>query len=273
MESKCFIKERLMSANVLFIDENTIKTRTGISNAIDGGKQLRPMIKVAQDLFVLPALGSTLYKRLQAGIRDNDLNANETILLNNYITDCLVWSTISYLPISMGYQFYAKGALQKTSEDSSTPGKNELDYVGSYYQDIAESYKQALINYLKANYTLYAEYASPGCGWDVVQPVSMGYECPIYLGGEESCCAPTSSNTFSHPGQSFYRATGGETSFSPSPSIDGRTVILAVRSGVTRELVSTATADTNQLQRVGNVITLPTGDIAVAGERFEFIYI
>jgi len=262
-----------MSANVLFIDENTIKSRTGISNAIDGGKQLRPMIKVAQDLFVLPALGSTLYKRLQNGIRDNDLNANETILLNNYITDCLVWSTISYLPISMGYQFYAKGALQKTADDSNAPGKNELDYVGSYYQDIAENYKQALINYLKANYTLFQEYASPGCGWDIVKPVNMGYECPIYLGDEEKYCPPASSNTFSHPGASVYKATGGETTFSPSPSIEGRNVILAVRAGVSRELVSTVTADTMQLQRVGNIITLPTGDAATADERFEFIYI
>jgi hypothetical protein len=261
-----------MSANVLFIDEATIKSRTGISTAIDGGKQLKPMIKVAQDLVVLPALGSTLYKRLQAGIVANNLNSNEVDLINNYVTDCLIWATISYLPITMGYQFYAKGALQKTGDDSNTPSKNELDYIGSYYKDIAESYKQALINYLQANEGLFPEYDSPGCGVDVVQPTTMGYECPIYLGDDDGCnCSPVVTNTYSHGGVSYYTAIGGETSFSPTPSIEGKSLTIVTRSGWARRVVTTTNIDTMKLQIVGNVVTLP--DVASEGEDFIFVYL
>ena len=75
-----------MSKNILFITEQLFKERTGASNAIDG-KQLFPMIKVAQDIYIQPTLGSTLYNRLQTGIDDNDLNNDEKTLIDNYITD------------------------------------------------------------------------------------------------------------------------------------------------------------------------------------------
>jgi hypothetical protein len=258
--------------NVLFIDESTIKLRTGISVAIDGGKQLRPMIKVAQDIFLMPALGSTLYKRLQQGKKDNNLNSSEVNLIDNYITDCLIWATISYLPVSMGYQFYSKGALQKTSEESNAPSKQELDYIGTYYQDIAESYKQTLINYLRQNYTLFAEYSSPGTGWDVVEPITLGYECPIFLEGDKECksTSPAPVVSLQRIGKSVYTAIGGEASFNPVPSLEGKVILIATRAGWVREVVETVNTDTMKLQIVANTVTLP--DIASPGERFEFVY-
>lgn len=274
MEGKHFIKKEIMSANILFIDEATFKTRTGVSNAIDGGKQLRPMIKVAQDMFVQPALGSTLYQRLQTAVANSTLNTYERALIDDYITDCLIWATVSYLPVTMGYQFFSKGALQKTSEESNTPGKNELDYIGTYYQNLAEFYKQRIINYLRANSSLFAEYKSPGCGWDVIQPVALGYECPIYLDDTLPCVGSNVSvpGDYAHPMVSVYTAVGGESSFTLTPSILNKTVLLATRSGWTRRLVDAATTDTMSLQRNGNTITLPTGDVAQPGERFEFLY-
>jgi len=65
-----------MSKNILFITEQTFKDRTGASNNIDG-KQLFPMIKVAGDIYIQPALGSALYKRLQSGVDANNLSINE----------------------------------------------------------------------------------------------------------------------------------------------------------------------------------------------------
>ena len=53
-----------MSLNILFINEELIKSRTAISTGIDG-KQILPVIKLAQDKFLLPALGNSLFRRLQ----------------------------------------------------------------------------------------------------------------------------------------------------------------------------------------------------------------
>ncbi len=75
-----------MSLNINFINEEFIKSRTAVSVGIDG-KQLKPVIKLAQDKYILPALGSNLYNRLQAGVENDDLNLKEIDLMNNYIAD------------------------------------------------------------------------------------------------------------------------------------------------------------------------------------------
>jgi hypothetical protein len=262
-----------MSINTDFITVQTLQDRTGISNAIDPAK-VTPMIKLTQDIFLRPALGSALYSRLQAGVLASNLTTAETTLLNNYVTDCLVWGTMANLPMALGYQFFAKGPLQKTSENSNAPVKNELDSITQYYQNFAEFYKQELINYLKTNYTSFSQYANPGCGWDVVKPVSTGYDCPIYLEDHNACGIGTISSTVSgqvYPSVAEYVATGGESSFTLS-AISGKIILLAFRAGIGRGVVSTVNTDTNYLQVVGSTVTLPTGDIAIAGEVFKFLY-
>ena len=79
-----------MSLNTLFISVQSIKDRTGLHANVDE-KLVLPEIKTAQDMYIMPALGSTLYNRLQAGINGSNLNANEQSLLNNYVTDCLIF--------------------------------------------------------------------------------------------------------------------------------------------------------------------------------------
>ena len=91
-----------MSKNIIFITENLFKQRTGASNAIDA-KQLFPMIKVAQDIHIQPILGSSLYKRLQTGIDDDDLTNVEKTLIDDYITDALIWFTMSMLQIGRAH--------------------------------------------------------------------------------------------------------------------------------------------------------------------------
>ena len=145
-----------MSKNILFITEQLFKERTGASNAIDG-KQLFPMIKVAQDIYIQPTLGSTLYLRLQEGIDADDLNNDEKSLLNNYITDALIWYTMSMLPMTMGYQLFSKGFLQKTSEESNTPALKDLELLEQKYKSMAEFYNTRLISYLQENYNLFYE--------------------------------------------------------------------------------------------------------------------
>lgn len=259
--------------NQLFISTETFKLRSGATSFVQDD-QIRPLIKVAQDVFVMEALGSTLYKRLLTGIKDDSLNSNEKYLIDNYVCDCMVWATMSYLAIPMGFQLFSKGFLQKHADNSVVPIKKDLDYVETYYKQIAENYKQRMIDYLKANYTKFQEYADPGCGWDVVNPVSGGYECPIYIGDEKNCVTKTESvKEYSHPVKSTYKATGGETSFVPYPSIEGKTILMASRANRLAEVVTEETTDTNELQADGQTIYLPSGDQAMPNEVFNFLII
>lgn len=261
-----------MSKNILFITETLFKERTGASKMIDS-KQLFPMIKVAQDMYIHPALGSRLYNRLQTGIENDDLNNDEVTLLDNYITDTLVWYTMSMLPMSMGYQLFSKGFLQKTSEESTPLAQKELELIEQKYLSMAEWYKTRLIRYLQENYLLYYEYLNNFLSIDTIFPEHKAYTCPIYLGEYDvrnpnyvnSTAATQTLNIFN------YTATYGQTTFTINELIS-RQVLVASRGGLNKLITTTPTNNTGYLQIVNGVVTLPTGDITMDGELFTFLY-
>jgi hypothetical protein len=268
-----------MSANILFINETLLKSRTAISDSIDG-KQLKPQIKLAQDMYVQPALGSTLYLRLQAGVEADNLSATESSLIDNYITDMLIWYTMSLLPMSLGYQFFSKGVLQKTAEESNTPSRAELESISTQYKMQAEFYKQRMIDYLRQNYTLFSEYYLTGVGLDTIFPETRAYTCPIWLGGVNvpSDSRGNGMNISSGAANTIWVTPAiGASSFSIT-GLPGNAVILIVtRSGQVKGVTNAATTNTLYLQINGSVCTLPTGDTVQddgfgSGEPFSFIY-
>lgn len=264
-----------MSNNILFISPSLLKSRTAISSSIDDDI-LKAQIKLAQDIYIQPALGSTLYLRLQTGIDDSGLTPNEKVLINTYITDSLIWYTMSLLPFALGYQVFAKGVLQKTSEESNAPARADLELISSQHKQSAEFYKTRLINYLRQNYTLYAQYMEPGEGLDVIFPEKKAYSCPIYLGPstkEDDCSVPfLSSGTTPAPSytKEVIPSTGVST-FDVS-ELANATVIKVFRAGLSKGIVREATANTQYIQVNGATVTLPTGDITGDGELFIFEY-
>jgi len=170
-----------MSLNILFINESLVKSRTAISDAIDG-KQIKPTIKLAQDKYIMPALGSTLYNRLQAGIEAGNLNNDEKTLMDDYITDTLLWFTIGEMVVMTSYQFFSKGVMQKTAEESISPSKGNIELIQRQYMSNGEFYKQRLIDYLRENSELFPEYLNIDSGLDVIAPQLQSYTSPIFLG-------------------------------------------------------------------------------------------
>ena len=263
-----------MSANTIFVSPALVKTRTGISTQIDD-KQILPQIKLAQDMYIQPALGSTLYKRLQTGIEAANLTADEQTLLDDYITDCLVWYTVSLLPVALGYQFFSKGVLQKTAEESNTPGRADLELLSSGYKQTAEFYKTRLIQYLRENYALYSEYINTGSGLDVIFPETRAYTSPIYLGPkyehDAGLRAFNSNSASSAPQTVEVTPSPGQTSFIVSV-LANKTVIAASRGGLIKGITNAATTHTAYLQINGTTVTLPTGDTTNGSELFTFTY-
>ena len=51
-----------------------------------------------------------------------------------------------------------------------------------------------------------------------------------------------------------------------------RTVLVAMRSGLGKLITTFPTSNTQYLQIVNGTVTLPTGDVASAGEVFSFVY-
>lgn len=174
--------------DTLFITPENIYERTSIHSNIDS-KMIVPVIKVCQDMYILPLLGTGLYERLQDGVEDSDLTADETELLRSYIRDCLIYYVVSELPDTLSYQFWNKGVLRKTNEGSETASQSELIDIKNKYKNWAEFYGQRLVKYLieSSNNNKFSQYINPGNGTDVIHPKRQAYETGIYLGGWNDC--------------------------------------------------------------------------------------
>jgi len=175
--------------NVCFINVNTIKERSALHSNVDD-KLILPELLSAQDMYILPALGTALYNRLQSGIENNNLNADEVDLLDNFITNPLVYYTLSELPVGLSYQFYNKGLVRKNSENTETPQMQDLIDVASRYRTRAEFYTQRLIKHLKqvsSTSDKFQEYVNYGTGVDIIKPERDAYQASIWLGYDCDC--------------------------------------------------------------------------------------
>lgn len=179
--------------NICFINVNTIKERSALHTNVDD-KLILPEILTAQDMYLLPALGTALYNRLQTGIESANLTADEIDLLDNFITNPLVYFTLSELPVGLSYQFYNKGLVRKTSDNTEQPNMQDLIDVASRYRTRAEFYTQRLIKHLKqvsSTTNKFQEYVNYGSGVDIVKPERDAYQASIWLGDNYDCSPMT----------------------------------------------------------------------------------
>lgn len=175
-----------MSLNILMIDVPTLKARTGIHDNIDE-KLIYPEIKAAQDLYILPIVGTALYNRILNDINLGTLAGDYKNLVDNYLIDALCNWVLSELPIGITYQFWNKGVAVKTSDNTNQPTMGELFDIANKYKNRAEAYGKKAIMFLKQSVgvnNMYPEYLNPGIGVDVIRPDRVGFSSPIFLGDD-----------------------------------------------------------------------------------------
>lgn len=175
-----------MSLNVLIMSVDLFKQRTSIHSNIDA-KLLYPEIKAAEDMYIHPILGTALYDKIinDINVSGTPIGADYLTLVNRYVLDVLQNYVLSALPVALPFQFWNKGIIRKTGEDTELPSMAELVDISNFYKQRAEFYANRLMKYLKqtATTTVLPEYLQPGNGIDTIAPESNTFTIPIYLGG------------------------------------------------------------------------------------------
>lgn len=178
-----------MSENILLISDTMIKERTAIHGNIDP-KLIYPDIKVAQDMYIMPILGTGLYNKLQAIISDGTIssdpvNVNYKFLIDKYLVDALMYYTLAELPTTISYQFWNKGVVRKQGENTELPTMSELIDLSNKYKNRAEFYAQRLRLWIVQNAPAwFPEYLNPGSTIDTITPEQRAFTMPVYLGDE-----------------------------------------------------------------------------------------
>lgn len=179
-----------MSRDVLLVSDTMIKDRTAIHGNIDP-KLIYPDIKVAQDMYILPILGTALYEKLQTLIADGTITSDATKvnyknLIDKYLCDALMYFTLSELPTTISYQFWNKGVIRKQGESTELPSMSDLIDLSNKYKNRAEFYAERLRLYVIQNASsMFPEYLNPGATIDTITPEQRSFTMPVYLGDDD----------------------------------------------------------------------------------------
>lgn len=140
-----------------FITATQFKNNTSVEQNADD-KQINIAIFKAQEINILPILGSNFYNHLMSQIEAETLTSDEEELINGYISFCIYeWAAYHYAHSTYS-KLTNKGVTSDIAPYVATAERQQFTTKVNKLQNDAEFYCKRLINYLSLNRALFPEY-------------------------------------------------------------------------------------------------------------------
>ena len=146
--------------HTLYISSSRLKTDSALGGSVDDDL-IMPYILLAQDMNILPVLGTELDNDLKAHIQAGTLgdNLNNKTLVETYIQPALVQFSFTELIPYLRLRFSNNSVVvMGATEQSSSATYDDLRPVMDTATNAAEFYRQRLIDYLTNNSALFPKY-------------------------------------------------------------------------------------------------------------------
>lgn len=177
--------------NVQFVTETWLKTNTPIQDNVEY-KNLRPSVRLVQDLELQPILGTRLYRKLQTEVKtyrdseQGDGTFNYTIpedykyLLDNFIVHIIAHGFMATATTDILFK-YTNIAVNTNSGDNIEPiSLKQIQYLQEQHKGRMQFYSKRMIDFLCFNTDKYPEYLE-GIE-DEMRPSRKAYSGNIYTG-------------------------------------------------------------------------------------------
>jgi hypothetical protein len=165
--------------HTLFISATRLKKDTALGGSVDDNL-IMPYILLAQDMNILPVLGTDLYEALKTKINAGSLTGDYKTLMETYIQPALVQFSFSQLAPYLRLRFVNNAVVvMGATEQSSSATYDDIKPLMDTATDAAEFYRQRMIDYLRNNSSLFPEYTS-NTGSDL-DPTTRNYYSGINL--------------------------------------------------------------------------------------------
>jgi len=165
--------------HTLFISATRLKKDTALGGSVDDNL-IMPYILLAQDMNILPVLGTDLYEALKTKINAGSLTGDYKTLMETYIQPALVQFSFSQLAPYLRLRFVNNAVVvMGATEQSSSATYDDIKPLMDTATDAAEFYRQRLIDYLRNNSSSFTEYTS-NTGADL-DPTTRNYYAGINL--------------------------------------------------------------------------------------------
>jgi len=176
-----------MNNKTLMISTDYLRDNTSITGNVDGNL-LTPHIIVAQNIHIEGILGTALFNEVIGHINAGTIAGNIKVLLDDYIQPTLCqWAFYEAFPF-INYSISNTGVNTKAGENDTDTALEEIQFLRGSIKDTAEYMSQRVINYLRANVSLYNSYTNPGSGLDTIRPNSSVYFSGIAFDGNDDDC-------------------------------------------------------------------------------------
>jgi hypothetical protein len=145
-------------AEVIFISDVYIKKYTQVNDSVDPNF-FYPSIYLAQDKYVQPYLGTSLFNRLKSDVESNTLAGDYKTLMDDYILKVVLWWCMVDAYPYLTYKIDNGSLVQRVSEDTQPASDAVMKAMMDRARQNAEYYTGLLIDYLCAKSNLFPEYS------------------------------------------------------------------------------------------------------------------
>ena len=165
--------------HTLYISATRLKKDTAIGGSVDDNI-IMPYILLAQDMNILPVIGTDLDNKLKSDIQGGTLTGAYQTLVEDYIQVALVQFSFSQLIPYLRLRFTNSAVVvMGATEQSSSATYEDLKPLMDTAENAGEFYRQRLIDYLRNNTSSFPEYSS-NTGADL-DPTANNYFSGIQL--------------------------------------------------------------------------------------------
>lgn len=171
-------------ANVLLISENKLKAFTNINKNVDMDA-IRAEVSIAQDIHLQPLLGTKFYNHLLSQVTStgNTFNADELILVNDYIAPYLIQTAYFEMIPHLHYRTMNRGIVEGDMESARSVDTETMKYLRTVQKQRSDFYKMRLQDYLITGQgqNKFPDYLTYSTIDGMVPDKSDKYNSPIYL--------------------------------------------------------------------------------------------
>ena len=144
--------------HTLYISATRLKTDSALGGSVDDDL-IMPYILLAQDMHILPGLGTELDNDLKAHIQAGSLAGDNKTLVETYIQPALVQFAFTQLAPYLRLRFVNNAVVvMGSTEQSSSASYEDLKPVMDTATNAAEFYLARMIDYIRNNTNLYPKY-------------------------------------------------------------------------------------------------------------------
>ena len=147
--------------DVLLISEAYLKQFSPIATNVSN-EPLTVSIRKAQNKYILPVLGKTLYDKIIDDIYNagsiSGVTGNYRILLDDYITPALTEYSLYEAIIPLVFKMQNKGIGTRNDQYQESIGLDEIKYLRGEILNNAQWYQERLVKFIINNTSFFPEY-------------------------------------------------------------------------------------------------------------------